>query len=329
MWLCLRCESPALINSRLNVVVWSPTPFGLSQNGCWPSWESQLPWALPFIFSTYCPLNDRKKAAHSFFKITRLSSLFSCLSLAHLHHLILLLLLMSGNLHPNRGHIFPCSVCAENATWRGKPVQCSTCSKWVHLRCSLSPLKNLELLAALIPGAGPLAASLFVTLWFPSRTPPAGIPPLYNLAPFNNAALPPTLVFKPVIPSLPILYLLPVPPHHLDVLLCLLLSPLTRSRFFNGMLVGFEPGALNCFTFFCPIPLTLSVPRNPILTHFPFSRFLDSLLCVLIAPTLGPAFSLMMPRTLVAVSSFLSDRAYLSLHFLPPLSLCLTPTLIM
>ena len=43
--------------------------------------------------------------------------------------------LMSGNVHPNPGFIFPCSVCAENETWRGKSVQCCTCSKWVHLRC--------------------------------------------------------------------------------------------------------------------------------------------------------------------------------------------------
>ena len=66
----------AQINSRLNVVVQSPTPFGLGRNGCWPSQGSQLPRALPFIFSQCCPLNDRSRAAHSFFKIDRLFSLF-------------------------------------------------------------------------------------------------------------------------------------------------------------------------------------------------------------------------------------------------------------
>ena len=50
-------------------------------------------------------------------------------------------------------------------------------------------------------------------------------------------------------------------------------SPLTLSDFSNGMLVVFEPGALNYFTFFRPILLTLSVSRNPILTHLPFSGF--------------------------------------------------------
>ena len=102
------------INSRLNVVVRSPTPFGLGRNGCWPSRGPQLPRALPFIFSLCCPLNDRIRAAHSFFKIGRLSYFF--FSLALLRLLILLLFLMRGNVHPNPGPIFPCSVCAENAT---------------------------------------------------------------------------------------------------------------------------------------------------------------------------------------------------------------------
>ena len=83
----------------------------------------------------------------------------------------------------------------------------------------------------------------------------------------------PTLVSQPLIPHLPILYLLPLPPHHhpllLAVLLCLLLHllHLTLSGFFNGMLGVFEPGTLNYFTFFRPVLSTLSASRNPILTH--------------------------------------------------------------
>ena len=126
----------APINSCLNVVVRCLTPFGLSRNGCWPSRGSQLPWTLPFIFLLCCPLNDRRRATHSFFKIGHLFSLFSGLSLARPRLLILLLLLMSGNVHPNLGPIFPCAVCAGNVTWRGKSVQCCTCSKWGYLRCS-------------------------------------------------------------------------------------------------------------------------------------------------------------------------------------------------
>ena len=94
-------------------------------------------------------MNDCRRATHSFFKIGRLFSLslFSCPSLARLRLLILLLLLMSGNVYPNLGPIFLCSVCAGNVTWRGKSVQCCTCSKWDHLRCSqlsLSKFRTLD-----------------------------------------------------------------------------------------------------------------------------------------------------------------------------------------
>ena len=140
----------APINSRLNVVVRSLTPFGLGRNGCWPSRGSQLPRALPYIFSLCWPLNDRRRAAHSIYKIGRLFSLFPffCPTLALLRLLIFLLLLMSGNVHPNPGPIFPCSVCAGNVTWRGKSVLCCTCSKWVHLRCSQLSLSNFRALGS-------------------------------------------------------------------------------------------------------------------------------------------------------------------------------------
>ena len=140
----------APINSRLNVAVRSPTPFGLGRNGCWPSRGSQLPRVLPFFFSLCCPLNDCRRAAHSIYKIGRLFSLFllSCLTLALLRLLILLLLLMSGNVHPNPGPIFPCSVCTGNVTWRGKSVLCCTCSKWVHLRCSQLSLSKFRALGS-------------------------------------------------------------------------------------------------------------------------------------------------------------------------------------
>ena len=44
------------------------------------------------IFSPCCPLNDSRRTACSFFKIGRLSSPFSCLSLAHPRLFILLLM---------------------------------------------------------------------------------------------------------------------------------------------------------------------------------------------------------------------------------------------
>ena len=197
----------APINSRLNVVVRSPTLFGLGRNGRWPSRGSQLPRALSFIFSLCCPLNDHSRAAHSF-KIGRLFSLFlfSCPSLALLR-LLILLLLMSGNVHPNPGPIFPCSVCAGNVTWRGKSVRCCTYSKWVHPRCSQLSLSKFRALGrshscSCPPCRNTVTSSsdflrhvyLHCTIWTP-------------LLMLHSC---PTLVFKPLILHGPILYLLPL-----------------------------------------------------------------------------------------------------------------------
>ena len=211
------------------MVVRSPTPFGLGRNGCWPSRGSQLPRALPFIFSLCCPLNDRRRAAHSISKIRRLFSLFlfSCPSLALLRLLILLLLLMSGNVHPNPGPIFPCSVYAGNVTWRGKSVQCCACSKWVHLRCSQLSLSQFRALGSSHSWSCPPAESLQL----PPRTSPTCIPvsPLCNLAPpLLTLLYRLTLVSKLLIPHLPILYLLPLPLHYRPLLLAFLLRLLPR-----------------------------------------------------------------------------------------------------
>ena len=112
-----------LPNRPHNVVVQSPAPFLLGRNGCWTFRGTQSPRALPFTFSLCCPLNNRRRAAHSF-KIDRLFflSLFSCPSLTLLRLLILLFLLMSGNGHLNPGPIFPCSVCAENSFYIAPPL---------------------------------------------------------------------------------------------------------------------------------------------------------------------------------------------------------------
>ena len=95
------------------------------------------------IFSPCCPLKDRRRAARSLFEIGRPFSFFSCLSLARL--LIFFLLLMNGNVHPNPGLVFLCSVCAGNVTWRSKSVQCFRCSIWLHLRCSLLSFSRFKI----------------------------------------------------------------------------------------------------------------------------------------------------------------------------------------
>ena len=215
-------------------------------------------------------------------------------------------------------------------------MQCCTCSKWVHLRCSHFPLSKFKALAALTLGAATpccvpsrntvTSSSNFSNLYTSivqsgTSSGNAALPPHSRLQPSylssahfissSSATSPPTLA--PGSSSTP----------------SASIPPLTLSGFFNGMLEVFEPGALTYFTFFRPILSTLSVSRNPVITHLPLSGFLDSLLCVLIVPTPGLAFSLLMPRTLGVASSFSSGRVYPSLNFLPPLSLRLIPTLIM
>ena len=97
-------------------------------------------------FFYYAAPERPQKGAHSFFTIGCLFSLFSCRSLACLRLLILLLQLMTSNVHPNPDPIFLCSVCAGNVIWRGKSVQCCTCSKWIHLRCSQLSLPKFRTL---------------------------------------------------------------------------------------------------------------------------------------------------------------------------------------
>ena len=287
----------------------------------------------PFIFSLCYPLNDRRRAAQSIYKIGRLFSLFllSCSTLALLR-LLILFLLLSGNVYPNPEPIFPCSVCAGNVTWGGKSVQCCTCSKWVHLKCSQLSLSNFRALGSSHSWSFPPCSNTVTPPSSDTYTstvesgPPllmlhsrptlvsnlqTSYPPSAHLISPSSALSPPSLA--PGCTS--------APPASSP--------PLTLSRFFNGMLEVFEPGALNYFTFFRPILSTLSAFRNPILTHLPLSGFLDSLLCDLIAPTPGLASSLLMPRTPAVALSFSSDRAYRSLNLLPPLFLRSIPTLIM
>ena len=239
---------------------------------------------------------------------------------------------MSGNVHPNPGPIFPCSVCAGNVTWRRKSVQCFTCSKWVHLRCSQLSLSKFRALGISHSWSCLLCRNTVTPFSDSSDTYTSTVEPGPPLLTLRSRTTP---ISKPPIPHLPILYLLPLLLHHrpllLDIFLRLLfpLFLLTLSGFFNGMLEVFEPGALNYFTFYCSILSILSASRNPILTHRPLSGFLDFLLCALIAPTPGLAFSLLIPHTLAAALSFSSGRAYPFLNFLPPLFLRLIPTLIM
>ena len=149
-------------------------------------------------------------------------------------------------------------------------MQCCAFSKWVHLRCSQLSLSKFRTLGSSHFWSRPLCR---ITV-----TPSSDSSDMYtstvqsSLASANAA-----LVSKPLIPHLPIIYLLPLPlpppslaPGRPSVPPAFT-HPLTFSGFFNGMLQVFEPGALNYSTFFRPILLTLSASTNPILT--PLSGF--------------------------------------------------------
>ena len=112
----------APINNRLNVVERSPTP------SKWLLAFPRVPGTrgTPLYISAMLPPEQQQKGSSQLLQNWSpvFSFFFSCPSLSLLRLLILLLLLMSGNVHPNPGSIFPCSVCAGNVTWRGKSVQC-------------------------------------------------------------------------------------------------------------------------------------------------------------------------------------------------------------
>ena len=182
------------------------------------------------IFLPCCPLNDRRRAARSFFKIGRLFSLFSSLSPASLH---LLILLMSSHAHFNFGLVFSCSVCAGNVTWRGKSVQCRIYSKWVHLRYSLLSLSKNKTLGSshswsCTPCCIP-ASSGDNTVTSSSDSCSLYISTVQSAPSLLMQHSRPTLACKPPIPLLPTLYLFPLLLHHCLLLLAVslhLLLPL-------------------------------------------------------------------------------------------------------
>ena len=130
----------------------------------------------------------------------------------------------------------------------------------------------------------------------------------------------PTLVFKLFIPRRPILYLLLAPGRPT--------TPPDSLRALQWNAGGLRARSTELLHFLLPHLVDLICIQEFNLNSS-LSGFLDSLLCVLIAPTPGLAFSLLMPHTLAATSSFSSGRAYPSLNFLPFLFPRLIPTLIM
>ena len=154
-------------------------------------------------------------------------------------------------------------------------MQCCACSKWVHLRCSKLSLSKFRALGSSHSWSCPSGRT--------TVTPSSDSSDMYTStvqsSPASaNAALSPHSRLLTYYPRYAHSISSPSAPLHRPLLLAFLLChlppfPLTLSRFFNGMLEVFEPGALNYSTFFRPILSTLSAFRNPILTPLPLSGF--------------------------------------------------------
>ena len=137
---------------------------------------------------------------------------------------------MSGNVHSNPCPVFPCSVCAGNATWRGRSVQCCICSNWVHLKCSLLSFSRFRTLGNSHSWSYPpccfpaffgdptstvtVTSSSDSSSWYTSN---AQIRPIW--APVLMQHSHPTFAFKPPILSLPTLFLFPLHPYYRLMLL--------------------------------------------------------------------------------------------------------------
>ena len=117
--------------------------------------QAILFWTALFIFYPCCPMRghmwtallnpiDRPPTPSIFFRTSLPRPSFYPKPLHCSSHspliLISMLLLISGDIHPNPGPIDPCSVCSRRVTWGNRSIQCTGCSLWVHLSCSgLSP----------------------------------------------------------------------------------------------------------------------------------------------------------------------------------------------
>ena len=133
---------------------------------------------------------------------------------------------MSGNVYPNPDPIIPCSVCQGNMTWRGRSVQRCTCSKWVHLKCSVLSFSKIRTLYSSHSWSCPLLRPYFFrrSLTCQHCDFVLGLLQLAYLhcsiwAPLLMQHSHPTLAFKPLIPSPPTLSLLPLHSHPHPMLL--------------------------------------------------------------------------------------------------------------
>ena len=222
-------------------------------------------------------------------------------------------------------------------------MQCCTCYNWVSLKCSLLSFSRFRTIGSSHFWSCPPCC---VPAFFGDPTPTSTVTSSSDFSSWytSTAQFGPLLLMQHSKSTIFLNLLSPFRPLRILSLCtlttascswlflftsCFLFPSLTPSGLFNGMLGVSEPGALNWYTLFRLIPLTLFVSRNLTLIYLPLSGSLDSQLCDPMAPPPDLIFYLLMLQTLAAASSFSSGRTYRSLSFLPPLFLRLTPTLIM
>ena len=228
---------------------------------------------------------DRPPTPSIFFRTSLLRSSFHSKPLHYLSHslliLISMLLLISGDIHPNPGPIEPCSVCSRRVTWGNRSIQCTNCSLWVHLSCSglfpadfrkispghswtcpMCPSSSQPLPS--LSHSNPVFSSFSVS---PSFHTPNSSPPLTNTHKTISSKTNPSLkttsnnpTYSPNHPQL--IYTYPHL-HHLLLLLKPNIPPLlshnplsilplplkTTSESYSGMLMGFAHVVLNSYTF--------------------------------------------------------------------------------
>ena len=102
-----------------------------------------LPWSILLIFYPCCPMRghmwtallnpiDRPPTPSILSRTSLPRPSFHPKPLHYSSHspliLISMLLLISGDIHPNPGPIDPCSVCSRKVTWGNRSIQCTGCS---------------------------------------------------------------------------------------------------------------------------------------------------------------------------------------------------------
>ena len=178
---------------------------------------------------------------------------------------------MSGNVYPNPCPVFPCSVCAGNVTWRGRSVQCCSCSNWVHLKCSLLSFSRFKTLGSSHSWSSPPCCA---PAFFGDPTPTNTVTSSFDFCRWYTSTAHsvslllmqhshPTLAFKPLVPIPPTLYFFPLHSNHrlmfLAVSLCLLLPlPLPNSlRVLQWNAGGFQAMSTELLHFISSHPVDL------------------------------------------------------------------------